>query len=357
METKKRVLVAPLDWGLGHAARCIPIIRELLSRNCEVLIASNGRSLYLLEKEFPLLTFFTLSAYNPIYPEGNASMIHKMGFQLPKFMGAIRNEGVELRTIAEKNSVDLIISDNRYGCYHSRIKSVFITHQLNILMPSNWKWMEKAVNWFNHKRLEKFDECWVPATDMLPLRSLVDTGQHGDLKIRRIGLLSRMAKKCLPPKYRVCVICSGPEPQRTIFEEMLTEQLKDKDYPSILIRSKTETINPYYKKNVQHVIANYLTSDEMNTVIEESDIIISRPGYSTLMDLAKLGKKAIFVPTPGQTEQEYLAEELMSKGVALSVKQSEFDLESVLKESNNYTGFANFEQDELSLKNIIDSVL
>src|SRR5687767_2527158 len=138
----KNVLITPLDWGLGHATRCIPIIRELLNRGCRVFIGGSGASLLLLRSEFPSLTFFSLPGYHPVY-SSNTNMVWTMAKQIPKFMRTIRQEHSEVEKFIERNNIDLVISDNRYGCWSKKISSVFITHQLNILMPSQIRWMTR----------------------------------------------------------------------------------------------------------------------------------------------------------------------------------------------------------------------
>lgn len=354
MERRKRILVAALDWGLGHAARCIPIIKELQNRNCEVFIASSGRALKLLQKEFPQLTSFELEGYEPQYP-ANGSMVWSMAFQLPKFLKVISREHFQTERIVSQQKIDAVISDNRYGCFSGRVKSVIITHQLNIQMPKWWKWLQPRVNNYNHKKLKQFSECWVPSTldSVIPIL----TNSKTDLNVRHIGYVSRFVKKKLEKKYDMCAICSGPEPQRSIFEKMLTKELKKSSLQSILIRGKTEVMNQYYNKNEKVTIANYLTADAMNEVIEQSEMIIARSGYSTVMDLAKLNRKAIFVPTPSQTEQELIAVELTKRNIAYSTPQSKFDLEIALEESKKFTGFLNFEFDNTLLSKAIDSLL
>lgn len=354
MERRKRILVAALDWGLGHAARCIPIIKELQSRNCEVFIASSGRALKLLQKEFPQLTSFELEGYDPQYPQ-SSSMVWKMAFQLPKFLRIISREQFQTERIVSQQKIDVVISDNRYGCFSRRVKSVILTHQLNIQMPKWWKWMQPRVNNYNYKKLKQFSECWVPSS----LDSIIPvlTNSKTDLNVRHIGYVSRFEKKTMEKKYDVCAICSGPEPQRSIFEKMLTKELKKSNLRSILIRGKTEVMNQYYNKNEKVTIANYLTADAMNEVIEQSEMIIARSGYSTVMDLAKLNRKAIFIPTPAQTEQELIAAELTKQNIAYSTQQSKFDLEIALEESKKFTGFLNFDFDNSLLSKAIDSLL
>lgn len=354
LEPNKRILIAPLDWGLGHATRCVPIIRQLLLKNCTVFIASSGRALFLLQKEFPQLKSFEIAAYDPIYPESSL-MVIKMALQLPKFLKTINHEQRQIEKIIERNQIDVIISDNRYGCFSKKVKSILITHQLNIQMPSMFKWMEGGVNRYNAKKIKQFSECWVPALEQ-SLISLL-TENRSSLNIRYIGYLSRFEKKSLPVKYDVCLICSGPEPQRSILERIVRTQLKKSSLNSIIIRGKTEAMNKVYKKEQSYNIVNYLAAEEMNEVIEQSALVISRPGYSTVMDLAKLNKKAVFIPTPGQTEQEYLATELSRNRIAYYTEQDTFDLEEAIAESKKYTGFTKFEYETDLLNKAIDSIL
>ena len=353
MERKRRILVAPLDWGLGHATRCIPVINALLKRNAEVIIASSGSAATLLKKEFPALNHYTLPAYNPRYPV-NGNMVWGMAWQLPGFIKTIYAEHARINELVEAEKIDVLISDNRYGCYSPRAKSIFIGHQLHILMPQSHKWMEPTVNRFNHRQIKNFDECWIPAPDNSLLGDLLP--ENLPKHCRFIGYLSRCKKQTAENKYAVLAIASGPDPQRTALVNMLRLQMKASGLMSLLVRGevedeeKTEEIDNYFE-------VNYLTTDRLNTAIAESDIVIARPGYSTVMDLGKLGKKAIFIPTPGQTEQTYLAAQLMSKGIAFYMEQSAFNFKTALKESDKFGGFTNFGYDDALLDQAIQSVL
>jgi uncharacterized protein (TIGR00661 family) len=335
----KRVLVAPMDWGLGHATRCIPIIRELINRNCEVFLAGSGDSLQLLRNEFPQFPFFLLPGYQPVYPS-SGSMVWKMAMQLPKFSLVIRKEHRHIERIILLNNIELIISDNRYGCWSDRIPSVFITHQRNILMPQGFLWLAGWVNRLNDSMIKRFTCCWIPDfPDSYSLAGIlaVHPAKGRIHPTRFIGVLSRFS----PPKeqkvkYDLACILSGPEPQRSILEEIVVKQLQQSGLKYILVRGLLSPQRSLDDKNV----VDFLSGDELQTVIEESKYVIARSGYSTVMDLAKLGSKAIFVPTPGQTEQEYLAARLMDRKVAYAMEQHRFDLTIAWKESQHYTGFA-----------------
>ena len=353
MHTPQRILISPLDWGLGHATRCIPVIRLLLKKNAAVIIAGDGRSLELLKQEFPALEFIRLKGYSIHYQE-DGSMVWKMFLSIPSILAGIAAENKALKRIIKEKNIHVVISDNRFGLWNKTIKSVFITHQVMIKTP----FAEKLLHRINVFFIKKFDECWIPDT-------AAENNLSGDLSHQYplppnafyIGALSRFA--ALPPnpfpkgvkaeraKHDVLAVISGPEPQRTIFEKIISEQLLQQDTKALVVCGKTEEqYTVLMKQNVQFV--NHLNAAEMQEAICDSKIIIVRSGYSTVMDLAALGKKAIFIPTPGQTEQEYLAEMLMQKGIAYYQKQNEFNLEEALTESEKYKGFeTNPESNEL----------
>lgn len=353
----KHVLVTPLDWGLGHATRCIPVIRELLKRNCEVSIAGSGESLDLLRKEFGFLKFYELTPYNPVYPLSRSGMVWKMVSQLPKFFITIKKEHEQIEQLVLELKIDLIISDNRYGCWSLQAPSVFVTHQSSILMPKRFGLLAPVVRRFNRKFMNRFDQCWVP--DFAGGNNL--TGNLNNYARRRlhafkfIGPLSRfeVPKRKRDKVYDVAVILSGPEPQRSVLEKIIRVQLEATDLEYCIVRG---VLNPS-SRSIAPKIFDYLTSARLQQVIESSAMIIARSGYSTVMDMAALRKKVIFIPTPGQTEQEYLAKTLAEKRIAFCSQQKSFDLQHALNESRSFTGFREFNFESHLLSDAIDSLL
>jgi UDP-N-acetylglucosamine transferase subunit ALG13 len=355
----KRVLVAPLDWGLGHAARCIPIIRQLIARGCEVFIAGNGRSLELLKVEFPGLKFFVLAPYDPVYPV-SGGMAWKMASQLPKFITTIRREHEQLEQIIRDHTIGLVISDNRYGCWSAHVPSVFITHQSNILMPERFGWLAGGVRWANEQMMKKFSACWIP--DLPGDRSLAGTlanldGLHPSISCRHIGILSRFIRPAFVEKrFDLLCIFSGPEPQRTLLEKIVTRQVTGSGLKTAIVRG----IPPLEKQDSLDVKAHVLefaSSGELQDLLDRSEVVLARSGFSTVMDLAKLGKKAIFVPTPGQTEQEYLASQLSKRGIAYAIAQDRFDLSRAWEASLAYRGFDPFPADDTLLTSAVEEAL
>lgn len=338
MSTRPRVLVAPLDWGLGHATRCVPVIRALLARGAAVSIASNGNAMDLLKIEFPNLPTYELPSYNIKYSRGTGFMWH-LFLQAPRLLAIIRREHKVLERLVDRGGFDVVIADNRFGCWTRKAKTVFITHQLHILMPPAFKWIEPIVNFFNRRFIKSFDVCWIPDLEGSPLSGKLSLTKIRSM--RNIGWLSRFSKSTVqhPKKYYCVGIVSGPEPQRTLFEQRLREQLQLLNEPCALVKG-IPTGARAWSDNGRVAEIDHLPSDEMLRMIEQSEWIIARSGYSTIMDLATVGAQAIFVPTPGQTEQEYLASKLKAEGIALFQSQSEFEIKSALAMAKKYRGFA-----------------
>ncbi|MEO6901967.1 MAG: glycosyltransferase [Bacteroidia bacterium] len=348
MQLQKRILVCPLDWGLGHATRCIPIINLLLEKNVEVFIAADGRPYELLKLEFPTLAFIRLKGYGIQY-SNHIPMVLKMGFSIFSILKGIKEEHKLLQQIIKQHKIDVVISDNRFGLWSKNTRTIFITHQLMIKAPFWEKWIHRT----NLKFINKFNECWVPDEEG-------SNNLSGDLSHKYalpkstvfIGLLSRFNLKTkadnapldstlISKKYDVMAIISGPEPQRTFFEKIILEQLLKEKVKALVVRGITEKEE---KKSIKRnfnelVIVSHLKSNEMQEAIEQSELIIARSGYSTIMDMAALGKKVFFIPTKGQTEQEYLAKRLMDNGISYMQPQREFDLRKGLLESKKYKGF------------------
>ncbi|TDE01392.1 glycosyltransferase [Flavobacterium sandaracinum] len=329
----KTILIAPLNWGLGHATRCIPIIRALLENNYIPIIASDGIALALLRKEFPDVQTLELPSYHIEYAENGANFKWKLIQNGPKMIRAIQQEKKTIQHWIEKYAIDGIISDNRLGVFSKKIPSVYITHQLNV-MTGNTTWITSKIHQYV---IKKYTECWIPDLE----GSINFTGKLGhieslSIKIKYIGPLSRLQKKLVPKKYDLLVILSGPEPQRGILENHLKKEIMRFKGNAIFIEGniqkeqKITTIGTviYY---------NFMNSSELEQAFNESETVLCRSGYTTIMDLAQLRKKAFFIPTPGQYEQEYLAIKLKKEGLVPYAIQDDFRIEDI-KEIQEYKG-------------------
>jgi len=305
--TGSKVLVAPLNWGLGHATRSIPIIKELLENNCTVFIASDGDSFALLRMEFPSLTAIELPSYDIHYEY--KSMAANMLLQLPKILKTYNKELKIAQELQEKHQFSFIISDGRYGIRAKGVINYFIGHQLQI---QSWNPVASYLaTKVNKSLINQYEELWIPDEENHLLSGKLSdvTSIH---KHRFIGVLTRMRSLKLPQGYDIAIILSGPEPARTVLEKKILDTLENIDKKIAFVRG-IEKATSFKKLQDEHPTINFygrLNAEKLNQIICASGTIICRAGYSSIMDLYTLEKKAILIPTPGQTEQEYLGKHL-----------------------------------------------
>ncbi|SJZ66812.1 glycosyltransferase [Sediminibacterium ginsengisoli] len=321
---KGKVLVAPLDWGLGHATRCIPLIRALTASGYEVLVAAEGAQEELLRREFPELQFMYLAGYRVKYSKARWSLPFVLMKQAPYILKIIAKEQAWLKQTIKEHNISLVISDNRYGLYSDSIPAVFITHQLTIKAP--FSWLEKLLRKINYRYINRFTACWVPDMAVTPVAGVLShPSEMPDVPVHYMGLLARFEAEQLPVIYDQCIVLSGPEPQRTLLEKFILKDLPALSGKTVLVRGKPGDTQELNVPN--HVtVYNHLDTATMARAFVQSDLIICRSGYTTVMELLQLRKKALLIPTPGQTEQEYLAHTLMESGFCFSVTQQELKL-------------------------------
>jgi len=312
----QRILVCPLNWGLGHASRCVPIIKALEARGKTVILAADGFPLEFFKQEFPHLSTIAFEGFKVKYSSDN-EQVHAMLSQLPQFVRGIRKEHRAIKKICVQNQIDTVISDNRFGLWNKRVYTIYMTHQLMVKMPFKWRITEKLI-WLLHRFvIKKYNTCWIP--DLPDYQNLTGELTHKyplPKNARFIGILSRFSKQKQPlihSPYETIAMISGPEPHRSILENKLIKYLQKSLFPSLIVRGvpsqQTEEVNILNVKLLSH-----LDTPNLERLIASTPTIICRSGYSTLMDLVSLDKKAILIPTPGQTEQEYLAENMKPLG-------------------------------------------
>ncbi|MCL7752809.1 glycosyltransferase [Polaribacter sp. Z022] len=327
--TNKKIIIAPLNWGLGHATRCVPIIKALIENSFTPIIASDGNALEFLRKEFPNLKYIELPTYNISYHRNI-----KLGLflQFPKILKAVEEEKKVINKFIKQNKdVVGIISDNRFGVRSTLVSSVYITHQINVLSGKT----TFLTSFFHQKIIKKFDECWIPDNENSQFSGKLSL-TNKKINSKFIGVLSRFKKEGLEQKIDVLVILSGVEPNRTILEKKLIKEFKNDARNIVFVLGKVEVDQKKWITN--HItFYNYLVSNQLQEKINSSKIVICRSGYSSIMDLAVLQKKAFFIPTKNQTEQEYLALYLSNKKIAPFCNINNFTKDKLL-ELEKYTG-------------------
>ena len=350
---KPNILIAPLDWGLGHATRCIPIIRSLILKNCNVLIACEGKIRNLLGKEFPHLTFIELNGYRIHYSKNRWALSIGIVKQIPKIISTIQYENERLKVLVKEHNIHGVISDNRYGFYHRGIPSVFITHQLRIKTPFGML-TDNFLQRLNYRYINPFQECWVPDNEKESnlAGELSHPAKKPFIPIKYLGTLSRLRNSSEQNEKYLLILLSGPEPQRTVLENLLIEQLKEYKALVVLVRGLPgENHELKFASNI--LVYNHLPAEELAQKMAEAFMIISRCGYSTVMDLVALRKKSILIPTPGQTEQEYLAQHLMKNNIALCIEQKKFRIKNALDVSSHF----GYQIEHFSLENNMEPVI
>ena len=367
-----------MEWGLGHASRCIPILNYLLNTcQADLVVAANGPQASLIRNSFPLIKIVNPPAYVIQYHKNRAGTITKLAFSLPHLAQQIRAENRWLREFAENHPLDAIISDNRYGCWHPQVPSYLITHQLAIKTPFG-KAVDALVRNQLYRYIEKFNRCWIPDYKEQEL-SLAGELSHPKrlpgIPVDYIGPLTRISQtiknqpipglSVLPESLfvspvsnsafqfdahelkqnqgtaiQVLVILSGPEPQRSIFEELILQQWAEAPGKALLlVRGLPETAGPDPTQaappaNVKFIpnamVVNHLSAEQLSQAIANTECILTRSGYSSIMDLLPQQSNCWMVPTPGQTEQEYLARYLAQKGLIQTQSQDSFSLLPIL---------------------------
>jgi len=328
-----KVLFCVLNWGLGHASRSTPVIEYLFSKGIQVVIASDGDALLLLQQKFPKSKFIELPPYKIQYSKSSKTLPFKLLCQVPKLIRSIENEKNKIHSILDFNhDYDLIISDNRYGCYSSSIPSILICHQLNIKTPKALKWVNKI----NSNLLSKFNSIWLPDNEENLSGELSSTR----LKHTRIGLLSSYSKTETNKDIDFLIVLSGPEPQRSLLEIKLLQSIPTNS-KSVMVRGTS--IRSKISIEFEHY--DLASQSTMNDLLNRSKLVISRSGYSSIMDYKTLGIPAILIPTPGQTEQEYLANHLDNNPQFKTVNQK-----NISNEMFNSTPVSNYKQQKGPIK-------
>ncbi|MFL5738719.1 MAG: glycosyltransferase [Flavisolibacter sp.] len=354
---KPRILLVPLDWGLGHATRCIPLIHALLSEGCEVFLGAEGPIKTLLQLEFPEISFVAFEGYEVRYSESKWSLPLVLGAQIPKILAAIKYENELLAELVNQLGINAVISDNRYGLYHPEITSIIMTHQLRIRTGMG-SIADDLLQDLHYSYIRRFNECWVPDLREEPNLSgqLSHPDKLPDIPVNYIGPLSRFSSHEGVEEKHLLILLSGPEPQRTLFENMMTVQLEKYTGPVVFVRGLPgETEQLRLPGNV--TAYNHLPSGALGDMIRQASLVIARSGYSTVMDLVRLKKKSILIPTPAQTEQEYLGQHLMESNFALSILQDHFRLMPALELASNFPyQFRDFSDENLLIKTVKEMI-
>lgn len=329
-----KVLVAPLDWGLGHATRCVPVIREFLRQGAVVELAVVKSNAALLRQIFPNLRQHVAPSYNIVYPKHGYNMglwLLKNGAHLSK---VIRYEHQYAERMVERFHYDVLLSDNRFGFYSKKAKSIYMTHQRRIAFPPMFAAFETTGILWHGAVMRHFDEVWVP--DLPDAPGFAGSMSHVNLNPRPVKFVGALSRFRAPPPegnsalYNYVAVVSGVEPARSRFEKQLKQVLnKIEGRHAIIMGQPFLGLKSWTEGNIDFF--THLEDDSFAKTVRSCKWVISRGGYSTVMDMAVLGAKCVFVPTPGQYEQIVLARELQKSGYAVSIDEQKLDAQELQK--------------------------
>lgn len=345
----KKILISPLNWGFGHAGRMLALALALRRKGHKVIFGVDKSLIPLIENEMPGTEFISIPGmrirYSRFLPQYLCVIL-----QLPGIIASSIREHYTLRRVAASLGPDIIISDSRFGLFHKEIVSVYITHQLRIAFPRSLRFLEPLGVWLHRKIIRNYDLCLIPdypgpenlsgrlshqlplpsnAHYMGPLSRFLRTAREADDTFYT-GSISKFPVKepadsneFIPDRPYCCLVLSGPEPQRSLL--LLKVMAAVKDLPLVIL-----TVTPLPPGTDVARDVTVITGPDtpaMLSLVTGSAMVIARAGYSSVMELASLGKGAVLIPTPGQTEQEYLGRHLNGRHGFVTVRQNELERE------------------------------
>ena len=331
MPKNKRILFAIMGWGLGHATRCIPIIKSLMKEN-HVILASNGISATLLKQEFISLQCIDYPDYAIKYPRNKMMLLPLIALQLPSIIIKLIKEYLQTQKVINDENIDIIISDSRYGAFSKNIQTFFIIHQLRFQLSGIFKSIEFLGEWFNFFMFQHYNAIIIPDVKMIP-NLTGDLSHSGKIshhpKIHYLGVFCSVIKLDVEEDIDYLFSVSGPEIQRTLFEEIILDQISHIQGKKVVVLGKHAAEQSYdYIENTE--IYSHVNREKQNELLNRAKFVVCRSGYTTVMELVALKKPALMIPTPGQTEQEYLACYYKNTGLFHTAQQHGLDLLSKL---------------------------
>ena len=330
LKNNYNILICPLEWGLGHAGRMIPLAAKLRDLNNNVFIGAGEEHLSLFRTELRGLSYIVFRGFRPVYSRFLPQYLALL-LETPILFYFIIRDHMQLKSIIRKYNIDIVISDNRFGLWNRKVTTVYITHMPVIPFPKPFRFLEVLGILFHRQFIKKYSFCYIP--DLPGEINISGRLSHGltlSENVRYIGILSRFSGDCSsdqisPEEFgHYTVILSGPEPQKGVLKRKLIKILKEKELPILILEGKPGSPKEFTKSG-NIMTYSHLPSFEMKNLIKGSKSIITRSGYSTIMELISLKCSALLIPTPGQTEQEYLAEYLMEKGWFTVTSQKDLD--------------------------------
>ena len=339
--TSKRILFAVGHWGLGHATRDLPLIHGLVAEGCEVIVGCDGPPLEVLRRELQGVCEVLRLPGSPIPLARTPLRFYtRYTLLLLAMWRSIATQHALVERLVQQRHIDLVVSDNRYGCYSQRVPSYLLAHGIRFIPPFGAWWLGPLLEYFNYRAFVPFTRLIVPD---FPQDSLSGALSHdlrfiAPARLAYIGPLSSVRLRPVDEDLDYFITISGPEPQRSMLEQRLLEQVPRLPGQGVMALGRPGERSPGWHGNCR--VYAYLDRSAQEEMMNRARLVISRSGYSTLMELAELGKHALLIPTPGQTEQEYLGFYHQQRGAAPMVTQAALHLEADMQRvQSGFRGF------------------
>lgn len=303
MFKNQRILICPLNWGIGHTTRMVAYAKQLAQAGNHIMIAGDHEVLDIFKEELPQMERILLKDIHVHYSKSD-KQVRKLVLHSPLFMFSLYMQHLALQRLLKKIEIDVVISDNRPSLWSKKVKSYYVTHQPNLKLSDGWHWAEKIATFTHQWFIRRYDALLIP--DVQGSKSLsgkLSVLKEGKFNVHHIGWLSRFEKPeiAVEPENYTLLILSGVEPSRTHLKDEIVKRFKGTEEQLIIAGgSKAETHD-----NI--ITLPYVRTEALKPLILSAKHIICRSGYSMLTDLTVLGREAEYIPTPGQPEQEYLA--------------------------------------------------
>ncbi len=315
-------------------------MRRLVNEGHHLIIYTAHRPLMALKKEFGDRCEYIEGVMYPSPYTKNGIFAVKLSFMMPSIINAMIKEHKQILEISKRENIDLFISDSKYGVFDRSKPSVFIFHQLRYIPPDFLKFLKNKTEKFNYFFRDSFKKFVVP--DFPDDKELTGDLAHNltyfpEDKLEYIGILSDYERMDVVQDIDYLISLSGREPNRTMLEEKIVSQIKNLNGKVVLVRGIPEETK---KINISGIeVVNYAGKGVRDELMNRAKFVIARSGYSTIMDIVELGKKGLLIPTPGQTEQEYLSEHLAERGYFYSVDEEKLSLARDIEIAKSYAGY------------------
>ncbi|MEK6968538.1 MAG: glycosyltransferase [Nanoarchaeota archaeon] len=342
------------NYGLGHATRMLPVIMKLIEQGEKVTIVAKGNSLLMLKNELGDASNYELMQYEvPLkFSDKGFSMFETLKAG-PSFISLISSQKKWLENFSAKEKIDRVIADGEIGYHLKNKKSFFVNNQLRLLPGSL---LGDGTELLTDVFSKGFEKVIVPDDENGTLGGLLTskTRFYDKKRLAYVGILSSIRKKNVVRNVDYFISISGPGISKEVFTRQVMEQLHLLKGKVVVALGRPDLKEIASKGNAK--IYPYLNRKQQESFLNKAKLVISRSGYTTMMELAEIDKKAFFIPTLNHPEQEYLAKFQKNSGRFHYSKQDSFNFKEDIDEAKQYPGFKNVPKTKKSVEKFLEAI-